>query len=125
VAPRIQLDGRPDSLVRVAVRIARNLAVSEVRRLGSAPLDIDAIEIEAPMLAEPDPLLRHIVALCREKLPKQPAAALAARLEEILPDRELATRLGMQLNTFLQNVGRARKLLAECLQKQGVALELP
>ena len=28
----------------------------------------------------------------------------------------------MTLNTFLQNVGRARKLIAECLRKRGVDL---
>jgi hypothetical protein len=30
----------------------------------------------------------------------------------------------MKTNTFLQNVTRARKLLAECLKKRGVALEV-
>jgi len=29
----------------------------------------------------------------------------------------------MQLNTFLQNVTRARKLLAECLGKRGVVVD--
>ena len=35
-------------------------------------------------------------------------------------DRELAARLGMTLNTFLKNIGRARKLLIECLERRGV-----
>jgi RNA polymerase sigma-70 factor (ECF subfamily) len=34
----------------------------------------------------------------------------------------LAERLGMRLNTFLQNFTRARKLLAECLEKRKVDL---
>jgi RNA polymerase sigma-70 factor (ECF subfamily) len=31
-------------------------------------------------------------------------------------------RLGMKLNTFLQNFTRARKLLADCLRSRGVDL---
>ena len=33
VAPRVVSDGKPNTLLRLAVRIARNLAVSERRRL--------------------------------------------------------------------------------------------
>jgi RNA polymerase sigma-70 factor (ECF subfamily) len=36
----------------------------------------------------------------------------------------LAERLGMRLNTFLQNVTRARKLLVECLERRHVDLTL-
>ena len=38
-------------------------------------------------------------------------------------DSVLAVQLGMTLNTFLQNVTRARKLLAACLERHGVQLE--
>jgi RNA polymerase sigma-70 factor (ECF subfamily) len=38
------------------------------------------------------------------------------------PDARLAERLHMSLNAFLQNFTRARKLLAECLEKRGVVL---
>jgi len=124
IAPRIEPDGRPDCALRVAVRIARNLAVSELRRVGHAPI-AEPIALEAPQ--EPDPLLRGIIATCRDKLPQQPAAALTERLLHggVLPDRDLAAHLGMQLNTFLQNITRARKLLAECLERHGIHWESP
>jgi RNA polymerase sigma-70 factor (ECF subfamily) len=38
-------------------------------------------------------------------------------------DLTLAETLGMRLNTFLQNFSRARKLLAECLGKRGIAVD--
>jgi RNA polymerase sigma-70 factor (ECF subfamily) len=124
VAPRVEPDGRPDSLLRFAIRVARNLAVSEHRRLTREPPPEVA---ETELALEPDPLLRRLVEECRDKLPPKPALALIQRLESggVLSDRELAARAGMQLNTFLQNFGRARKLLAECLERQGVQLEAP
>ena len=38
-------------------------------------------------------------------------------------DSVLAARLGMSLNTFLQNFTRARKFLKECLEKAGIHLD--
>ncbi|MDF1562786.1 MAG: sigma factor [Deltaproteobacteria bacterium] len=128
VAPRVVPDGRGESLLRLAVRIARNLAVSELRRQRPAPLDAQDLERilqEAPAEAPPpDPLLRRLIAYCREKLPRQPARALTARLHAAggESDTTLAGGLGMRTNTFLQNVGRARRLLADCLERQGADL---
>ena len=130
VAPRFAPDGRPNGLVRLAVRIARNLAVSEVRRLRSVPAE--AAEIEAA-LAEaeraprpPDPMLRDAIRACREQLPAKPRQALDARLAGAggADDPDLAASLGMRLNTFLQNFTRARQLLAECLRRRGVILDV-
>jgi DNA-directed RNA polymerase specialized sigma24 family protein len=131
VAPRVKPDGRPNALLRMAVRVARNLAVDEARRAGfRAPLGeedlaalLDALAGDAAPDA-PDPLLRRLIARCREKLAAKPRAALDARLQAggAAPDATLAARLGMRLNTFLQNVGRARKALADCLRRGGVAL---
>jgi hypothetical protein len=61
---------------------------------------------------------------CRERLPAQPAKVLDARLaaEGAEPDAALATALGMKLNTFLKNFGRARQLLLDCLGRKGIAL---
>lgn len=129
VAPRFESDGRPDGLLRLAVRIGRNLAISELRRQGARPELLSAMEVDpsepAAEAPAPDPLLRRVIAACRDKLPGKPAAALAARLGpgSSRPDRDLATSLGMSLNTFLQNFGRARKLLAACLQRHGVDVE--
>jgi len=131
VAPRFVDDGRPNGLVRLAVRIARNLAVSEVRRLRAVPVPLDELEAAAAAGAEraqtpPDPMLRDAIQTCRDKLPDRPRQALDARLASAggRDDDELATSLGMRLNTFLQNFTRARQLLAECLQRRGVHLDV-
>lgn len=130
VAPRHTPDGRPNSLFRVAIRIARNLCIDELRRTRHQPMDDDGIErilmeTEAVELrAGPDPFLRKVIEECREKLSGKPAEALASRLASGggEPDEELAARLGMRVNTFLQNVTRARKLLEECLERRRVDL---
>jgi RNA polymerase sigma-70 factor (ECF subfamily) len=127
VAPRIEPDGRDDCLLRFAIRVGRNVALSEMRRLHrpTAAIAAAAEDAERVEAVETDPLLRRVIAACCEELPPRPAAALEQRLESggSEPDRELAARLGMQLNTFLQNVTRARKLLGQCLERQGVRLQ--
>jgi len=125
VAPRFVADGRPNGLLRLAIRIARNLAISEVRRTRATPAppdDLDAALTAEP--ARPDPLLRAAIALCRDRLPPRPRQALDARLAGGggSDDHTLAEGLGMRLNTFLQNVTRARQLLADCLGKRGILL---
>ena len=120
VAPRFVADGEPNGLLRLAIRIGRNLAVSELRRTRTQP--VEDIEPHLPEVRpiEPDPMLRQAILECRDMLPAKPRQALDARLEGGDEDRTLAERLGMQLNTFLQNFARARKLLAECLGKRGI-----
>jgi RNA polymerase sigma-70 factor (ECF subfamily) len=124
VAPRFVHDGRENGLLRLAARIARNLAIDAARRSRAQW----AVPDEAPVLAPhpPDPLLRAAIVRCREALPKRPSAALSARLDSAggEPDTILAARLGMQLNTFLQNFTRARRLLADCLRDAGVDEDL-
>lgn len=133
VAPRVAPDGKPDSLLRLAIRVARNLAVDELRRARLDPTEAATLErllqADAPLAAAsspPDPLLRRAIEECRDRLPGKPAEALAARLAAggAEPDETLAARLGMKKNTFLQNFTRARKLLADCLERRGVRLEL-
>ncbi len=129
VAPRVEPDGRANGLLRLAVRIGRNLAVSELRRMRATGVDPEVLERlageEAAIdgAAPPDPLLRRAVEECREKLPPKPAQALAARIEGCEPDETLAERLGMRLNTFLQNFTRARKMLGDCLREKGIDLD--
>jgi RNA polymerase sigma factor (sigma-70 family) len=127
VAARVQPDPRGDSLVRLGVQIAHNLAIDHARRDKRRERAAEAQQFEGdPELDEapPDPLLRDLIRGCSAKLPEQPAAALACRLENrgAEPDEALAERLGMRLNTFLKNFGRARQLLLECLAKAGVEL---
>ena len=132
VAGRFQPDGRPNGLLRLAIRMARNLAVSDLRSRGREIHEddrevsrfLDAVAVsEVP--EEPDPLLRRLVRACFGELTTKPRAALQARLDSGggEPDAALAGRLGMQLNTFLQNVTRARRALAECLKRGGYDLE--
>ena len=126
LAPRLEADGRPNTLLRFAVRVARNLAISEARRArakGVDPATLDEVPEISPS-APPDPILRRAIEECRDKLPQRPSQALAARIETggAEPDEALAARLGMRTNTFLQNFSRARKLLGECLESKGVAL---
>lgn len=127
VAPRVVADGRPDVLVRLAIRIARNLALDELRRRRADPATLQQLEAvaEPTQVAPGDPRLRELIVVCRDKLPGKPAAALQARLDGAWrPDGELAEELGMKLNTFLQNFTRARKLLAQCLSAHGVDVEV-
>ena len=131
VSPRFVADGRPNGLLRLGLRIARNLAISEVRRMRARPAPAEDIE-RALAVAEqgttadgPDPLLREVLAKCHERLPEKPRQALDARIfaEGGASDGDLAQTMGMRLNTFLQNFTRARRMLAECLEKAGVFID--
>lgn len=131
VAPRFEPDGRANGLLRLAHRIARNLAISELRRTRTTPVEPALLaeglsETERVEARPPDPMLREAVRACRDKLPKKPRAAIDGRIEArgSAHDVTVAARLGMSRNTFLQNVTRARKLLVECLRKRGVVLEV-
>src|SRR4051812_17702277 len=51
VAPRLVPDGRPNALLRLAMRIARNLAIDEARRARldySDPGELEDVSIEPP-----------------------------------------------------------------------------
>ncbi len=123
LAPRFTPDGKPNALLRYAARIASNLAIDAARRVREQPLDpLDAGAQPVSSRARPIPLLRQLIQRCRNALPKQPARALGARLDSAggEPDTRLAALVRMQPNTFLQNVTRARRLLADCLRKAGV-----
>jgi RNA polymerase sigma-70 factor (ECF subfamily) len=129
VAPRFVHDGRPNALLRFAVTTTRNVAFSELRKVSPTPTELEALHRALDAQGEvqpqqPDPKLRAAIARCREKLPPQPAQALRQRLEGTGDDHALAAAVRMSLNTFLQNVTRARKFLAECLKKAGVDLDL-
>jgi RNA polymerase sigma-70 factor (ECF subfamily) len=128
VAPRVEPDGRPNGLLRVALRAARNLAIDEARRTARArPAEADAdpaTDAAAPDVTPPDPFLRDQIARCWERVPDKPKSALTARLESAgeADDDVLATLCGMRPNTFLQNVTRARKHLVDCLAEHGIDL---
>jgi DNA-directed RNA polymerase specialized sigma24 family protein len=122
--PNRELEGDHASL-KFAHRVARNVALEEMRRYRWDNL----VELETldglpegqvgPNL--PDPALARTIEDCLDRLPAQPRNALTARLRDgSQPDRELAARLRMKGNTFLQNIVRARRLLRSCLEGRGV-----
>ena len=118
VAGRVEPDGKPNALLRFASRVARNLALSQLRSRSPAPGEEIPVE---PL--EPDPLLARAARACVEALPPKPRSAFLARMAGGGEDGQLAERLRMKLNTFLQNVTRARKLLTRCLASKGIDLE--
>jgi RNA polymerase sigma-70 factor (ECF subfamily) len=130
-APRVERDNKANSLLRYSYRIAKNLAISEVRRARSSPVEAGVMERQLNEAAgsdtpsPPDPMLRRVIQTCREKLPPKPRQALDQRLSSSggKSDTDLAAELSMTKNTFLQNFTRARKLLAQCLSENGVSLE--
>ena len=125
VAPRFVDDGRPDGLVRLAVRIARNLAISECRKRRATPTEDgllqSVLDDQSETPAAPDPLLRTLIQRCLDALPASPRTALAQRIaaQGGASDHTLSAQAGMTLNTFLQNVRRARMGLQRCLEGQG------
>ncbi|CAN5526257.1 hypothetical protein BH09MYX1_BH09MYX1_44670 [soil metagenome] len=127
VAPRLERDERPNALLRLSLRIARNLAIDEVRRARTVAIgddDLDASLAFATDVAPPDPILRSTIVRCVQKLPEKPRQAFDARAGSACaePDATLALGLKMTINTFLQNFARARKLLADWLCAPGVDL---
>lgn len=124
--PQRVLEGR-DASLKFAFRVARNVALEETRRWRlDRFVDLGKLEDlpEGSIDPEPgDPALARAIADCFRRLPGKPRSALAARLEgDCLPDRVIAERLRMKLNTFLQNIVRARKSLEKCLEGRGVRL---
>lgn len=123
---RRELAGDNASL-RFAIGMARNLARAEARRFGrEAHLPAEnPPEVEVAPDPPPDPGLARVIAECLERVAKRPLAALRARLQmqSFLPDHAIAATLRMTVNTFHQNLVRARRQLAECIEGRGVALE--
>ncbi len=120
------LEGKNASL-RFAFRVAKNVAREEVRhaRLEQFvdPQELEKLQKDCLNPKLPDPALGKAISECIERLPTQPKRALEARIRDgHLPDRDLAQGAKMKLNTFLQNIVRARKLFADCLERRGVRL---
>ena len=121
-----ELTGENASL-RFAIGMARNIARNEARRLGRERLlpPEDMPDIPTPPEPVSDPRLAQAIAECLGRLSGRPLTALRARMQQqgLLPDREIARRLGMSLNGFLQNIVRARRQLGACLTRHQVPLE--
>ena len=78
-SPRFVPDGQPNALLRFAVRIARNLAISEVRRTKARPVEDEALERMTPPAEpeEPDPMLRAKIEECYGRLPDKPKQSIS------------------------------------------------
>ncbi len=116
-----------NATLKFAFRMARNVALEEMRRYRQdrfVALDsLDGLPEGQVDPVPPDPALRRAIEDCLEHLPSKPRTALSARLHGgQRPDRELAERVRMKANTFLQNIVRARRFLRACLEKRGVHL---
>ena len=129
LAQTLELEG-PNASLRYALRVVHNLALMEARALKRlTPFDLEVLENLPEMQVDPDPTtdpgLRRLIRTCIELLPPRPRQALLLRLQDagLSPDRDLAEMLTMKVNTFLQNIVRARKLLSQCLAKHGVTVE--
>jgi DNA-directed RNA polymerase specialized sigma24 family protein len=125
--PQRQLTGENASL-RFALAVARNVAREEIRRARTDRLvsvaDLDEIP-EAIKAADvpSEPWLRRAIEHCIEQLPERPRKSLMARLGAgAESDAVLALRTGMTRNTFLQNIVRARRALAACLEGRGFSM---
>lgn len=116
-----------DASLRFAIGMARNIARNEARRLRrESPIPPEGIEeVPVPSDPPPDPGLARAIAECLKKVSRRPLEALRARvdLQGYLRDREIAARLGMTVNAFLQNIVRARRQLADCLKSRHVPIE--
>ncbi|TMQ73797.1 MAG: hypothetical protein E6K81_02880 [Candidatus Eisenbacteria bacterium] len=114
----------PDASLRFAIGLARNLARNEARRMGRVsflpPQDLP--EVTADPAPSSDPRLAAAIRDCMGRLSARLREVLAARIARgaVEPDREIAERLRLKLNTFLQNVVRARQQLRKCLEGKGV-----
>ena len=124
VAENSALTGENASL-RYALRIARNLALREAARHERfEPIENDPEPAPDWVDPLPDPALGRAIRECLARVPSKPFEALQARLRSrgLVPDRDLAAQAGMRLNTFLQNVTRARNALRRCLESRGIDL---
>ncbi len=117
----------PGASLKFAYRTARNVALEEARRCRREQFvgleELEELPEGSIMPEAPDPALRRAIQDCIRRMPAKPRNALTARAHAGgEPDREIAERLRMKLNTFLQNIVRARRLLTDCLAKRGVRL---
>lgn len=107
----------------IAFNVARNEARKNGRLLPKDPIEMPetAVHDEPPIAPSFERAVRECVAALTGKL----RDALQARLESDgrSDDTWLAEGLRMQKNTFLQNIVRARRKVAECLTGKGIVIE--
>lgn len=131
IAPRFEPDGRPKGLLRLAIRVARNLALDEARRRRISARTIESLAFVAERDDVPDPPdpdesrhLRQALERCTEELPPRPKQVFDAQMRSPgKAEQEIAASLHMKRNTFYQHLRRARAALEACLKRHGIGLE--
>jgi RNA polymerase sigma-70 factor (ECF subfamily) len=113
--------------LRFALRVARNVALEDVRRARlSRLIALEELDEGSEPSIDPKPLtdtgLLRAIQDCLARLSGRPREALFARLTRghELHDRDIAASLGLTVNTFLQNIVRARKAVTVCLEGKGL-----
>lgn len=126
IAPHFKSDGRPNGLLRLSCRIARNVAITEFRRQHPArelPADLEVPEWRGGRSVDAEGL-GGAIRECFERLPAAPRQAMEARLRSHSDkDEAIARSMGMKINTFFQNIRRARLAIVNCLKERGFELE--
>jgi DNA-directed RNA polymerase specialized sigma24 family protein len=109
--------------LRFAIVLAKNLARNEARKRVREevlpPEDMPDVVVEPD--PDPEPRLRSAIRECVEALTGKLSQVMSLRLgnDGSLSDRELAEQIPMKVNTFVQNVVRARKQIDTCLDGKG------
>ncbi len=113
--------------LRFALVLAWNLARNESRKRRREDVTDPGEMPELPVEPDPgpDPSLAAAIRECLARLARRPREVLSSRIRfgPVEDDRAIARRLGMTVNTFLQNVVRARRLMETCLRTRGVPIE--
>lgn len=120
------LEGENASLrfcCRVAWNLARNESRKRARETVTDPQEMPEVSVGPEEPSSPG--LRRAIADCVQALGEKLRSALLARLEDrgASGDVAIAESLRLKKNTFLQNIVRARKQVAACLEGKGVAFE--
>ena len=79
---------------------------------------LDAVADEVERRGEELEERRHALAACLQKLRRKDRELIQARYEPGVSGDELAERLGRPANSVYQSVGRIRRVLGECIERE-------
>jgi len=79
---------------------------------------MQSVAEEVVTLATEEERRREALQFCLEKLPASDRALIEQRYEPGASGKDIAVQLGRPLNSVHQSLGRIRRLLLECIQRQ-------
>ena len=79
---------------------------------------LDAVAREVEQRSEELEARRHALATCLDKLRRKDRELIQARYEPGVSGDDLAERLGRPANSVYQSIGRIRRTLGECIERQ-------